>query len=170
MHAILLATLYIASTAAQAVKAPEFVGNKWLNTPDGKPVTLASRAGKVTLVHFWAFACSNCHANMPAYQRLLTKFKDRGVEMIGIHTPEIDQEKKDENLLAAVKKWAVKYPMLIDSDGQNWNNWKQDVWPTLYVIDQEGSVAYYWVGELAYKGARGEQEVANVVERLLKNK
>jgi thiol-disulfide isomerase/thioredoxin len=168
--ALLFINILGAIGCAQAPVAPELVGSKWLNTQDEKPITLASRKGKVTLVHFWTFACGNCHANLPAYERLIKKYKAQGVEMIGIHTPELELEKDEAKLAAAIKKWKISYPVLVDGQGQNWANWKQQVWPTIYVIDQKGEVAYYWVGELAWKGARGEQEVSRVVDRLLSQK
>ena len=150
--------------------APELSGGTWINLGDRKPITLASRKGKVTILHFWTFACSNCHANLPAYERLYAKYRSSGVEMIGIHTPELEIEKDEKKVAEAVKKWKMSYPVLIDEKGANWKSWRQNVWPTVYVIDQSGEVAYYWVGELAWKGAKGEEELMRVVDALLKSK
>jgi len=148
-------------------QAPLFVEGTWLNTKDGKPVTLESRKGKPTLVAFWTFACSNCQANIPAYERLLAKYRLKGVEMISIHTPEIKIERDLEAVKKHVAKFKIDYPVLIDNDAANWNRWKVQVWPTLFVIDGDGIARYRWLGELNWKGAGGEAKVAQVLDSLL---
>ncbi|WP_158409348.1 redoxin domain-containing protein [Fimbriimonas ginsengisoli] len=153
---------------AQDPHTPEVVGTKWLNLNGQKPITLTSRAGKVTVVHFWTFACSNCKANLPIYDFLYEKFAKRGVEMVGIHTPELAFEKVDENVRLEVKKLGIKYPVLIDTDGRNWNRWKQEFWPTIYVIDKKGRIAFKWAGELNYQGADGERQTIAAIEKALR--
>ena len=170
--------VFIAATAALAgfassqqpyqSVAPELNGAKWINTADGKPITLASRKGKVTVVHFWKFACSNCQANLPAYDRLYSRFAKDGVEFIGVHTPELDMEKVEANVLDAIKKRNIKYPVMIDPEGKNWLAWRQRYWPTVYVIDKTGRVRYYWEGELAWKGANGEAMVSEAISQALR--
>ena len=148
--------------------APEFVGSQWINA--AKPITLASRRGKVTLVHFWTFACINCKHNLPAVQRLADKFAEKGVEVISIHTPELAEEKDIENVKKAVEKNGIKYPVLIDGQYSNWKAWKTEYWPTLYVVDKSGKIRGGWIGELNWNGAKGEEEVAKLVENLLSAK
>ncbi len=89
--------------AALNMAAPELSGGPWLNTPDNKPLTLAARRGKVTIVQFWTFGCSNCQANLPAYARLHKKFEKQGVTIIGVHTPEFDHERDPKNVARRVK-------------------------------------------------------------------
>lgn len=148
-------------------QAPLFAQGEWLNTKDGKPVTLASRKGKPTLVAFWTFACSNCHANFPAYARLLAKYRPKGVEMISIHTPEIEIERDVEEVKKRIAKYKIDYPVLIDNKNENWNRWKVNVWPTLFVVDGEGVARYYWRGELNWKGAGGEAKIGEILDGLL---
>ncbi|CAN5665607.1 hypothetical protein BH11ARM2_BH11ARM2_00280 [soil metagenome] len=143
-------------------KAPEFVGNTWLNVA-GKPPTLASRAGKPTLVAFWTFACSNCQANLPPYARLYKKYKPKGVELVAVHTPELDLERKPEAVADHVKRFGIEYPVLLDRDNENWNRWHQEYWPTLYLLDGKGRLRSKWVGELH----QSEAEVAKAIDRLL---
>jgi thiol-disulfide isomerase/thioredoxin len=81
------------SGARSAPLAPELLGKNWLNTPNSKPMTLDSRRGEVTIVQFWTFGCSNCRANLPSYELLQKQFGPRGVEIIGVHTPEFDHER-----------------------------------------------------------------------------
>jgi peroxiredoxin len=162
-----LALLAVTQTK-QFPKAPELVGTQWLNTK--APITLADRKGKVTLVHFWTYQCYNCLNNLPAVARLTSRFKGLGVVTLGIHTPETEAEKKFENVVAALPKLKIEYPVLFDGKNENWNNWKQSYWPTLYVIDKKGLVRFQWQGELNYKGQDGEEQAARAVKQLLDEK
>lgn len=147
--------------------APELVGKTWLNTPDGKVISLASRRGHVTVVQFWTFGCSNCRVNLPIYARLFEKYEKRGVTVIGVHTPEFDHERDPKNVAAQVKQLGIKYPVLLDPQSENWRKWNQQYWPTLYLLDKAGRVRGKWIGELNYNGAKGEAEVGAAIEKLL---
>lgn len=151
-------------------KAPELVGTTWFNVEKGKEPTLESRKGKVTLVAFWTFACINCQNNFQPYARLLKTYRPKGVELISIHTPELEIEKKTEEVEKHIKQFKIDYPVLVDTEGKNWFGWKQQVWPTLYVLDSKGRVRYQWTGELNYRNAGGETTVAKVIDRLLAEK
>lgn len=151
-------------------RAPELQGTGWLNTPDGKPITLASRAGKVTIVAFWTFGCINCMHNLPSYARWQTLFGKRDVAILAVHTPETEGERNPESVASHVKKLDITYPVLLDPKGENWNRWGVRYWPTVYVLDRQGRVRYGWEGELNYKGARGEALMAEHIDTLLKEK
>jgi len=174
--AILLSALNIFSprAGAEAVaiksspKAPELVGTGWLNTPNNQPLTLASRRGKVTIVQFWTFGCINCRNNLTAYARWDKQFAARGVEVIGVHTPESDYERKAENVAREVKSLGVAYPVLLDAKGENWRRWGQQYWPTVYLIDKAGRARFVWIGELEHRNADGEKKMAALVETLLR--
>jgi thiol-disulfide isomerase/thioredoxin len=148
-------------------QAPLFAEGQWLNTKDGKPVTLESRKGKPTLVAFWTFACSNCQANIPAYERLLAKYRPKGVEMVSVHTPELRIERDVEEVKKHVEKYKIDYPVLIDNANANWDRWKVSMWPTLYVVDGDGVVKYHWRGELNWRGAGGEAKIGQILDGLL---
>ena len=176
MKAALAASLLLAvvpslvrgqAPANQSPMAPELVGKNWLNAPKEGSPTLAGRKGKVTLVAFWTFACINCQNNFAPYNRLLKTYRRRGVELISVHTPELPIERDPAEVEKHVKKFKIDYPVLLDPEGTNWKNWKQEVWPTIYVLDAKGRVRYYWVGELNYRNAGGENTVSKVIERLL---
>lgn len=147
---------------------PELKGTQWLNTE--KPITLESRRGKVTLVHFWTFACYNCKNNLPAVKRLTEKFKKDGLVTIGVHTPEIEIEKDFKKVTEQTKKLGIEYPVLFDGELENWKNWKLDCWPTLFVIDKKGRFRAGWRGELNYNDQGGEEKIAKVVAKLLDEK
>ncbi len=88
--------------------------------------------------------------------------------MIGVHTPELESEKVLQNVEAAIRREGVKYPVLVDGDFANWNRWKQQYWPTVYVVDRSGQVTFKWEGELGYQGANGEAQLAEAIEKALR--
>jgi thiol-disulfide isomerase/thioredoxin len=145
--------------------APELVGSAWLNSD--KPITLASRRGKVTMVEFWTFMCSNCLANLPAYEKWQARYSARGFTIIGIHSPELKAEHDLAKVKAFIRKNGVSYPVLFDGDYKNWTRWKQECWPTLYLIDKQGRVRFVWVGELDSMGSGGAEKVQSQIETLL---
>lgn len=150
--------------------APELVGLQWLNTPDGKPITLASRRGKVTIVEFYATTCSNCIANFPAYNKWHKDLKSQGVEVIGVHTPETSYERDAKNVASQAKKYGINYPILIDANSQNWKNYNQQYWPTIYVVDKAGKIRTKWEGELESGGGKGTAKITALVQQLLAEK
>lgn len=151
-------------------QAPEFVGNDWINVIDGKPPVLKERQGKVTIVHFWTFACINCRNNLDAYARLQARFEKHGVLVIGVHTPELERERSRANVADAVKNLKITWPTLLDPEFKNWDRWKVDVWPTVFVVDKRGEVRFSWKGELAWRGSDGEAQIARQVEQLLRER
>ena len=90
--------------------------------------------------------------------------------IIGVHSPETEEEKVDKNVEREVKKQGITYPILLDQKGENWNRWQQRYWPTVYLIDKKGRVRYRCEGELGWKGARGEEFMAKRIEMLLREK
>ncbi len=176
-RAAALGILGIAFVAAGAVRepnpatlkapAPEFTGRQWINTADGKPVSLESRHGKVTVVHFWTYDCINCRHNLPIYDRWHKQLAARNVMIIGIHTPETESERVRGNVLRRMKEFGIEYPVLLDPDLENWNRWRQQYWPAIYLVDKRGRVRYRWAGELNYGGVGGEQIMMRAIEALL---
>ncbi len=163
---LLNAFLAAASLCAETVsKAPEFAGDRWINS--AKPISLAGRKGKVTVVHFWTFGCINCKHNLDAYNRWFHNFRERDVTVIGIHTPEFETERVTANVEKHVKQFGIEYPVLVDNEYRNWRLWDQQVWPAVYVVDKRGMVRFHWDGELNYRGAGGEQKIASIIEQLL---
>jgi len=139
--------------------------NDWLNT-GGKKLTF--EPGRVYIVEFWTFGCINCQRNLPAYARWQKRFANEKVTIIGVHTPETEEEKKSENVIRRVKELGITYPVLLDQAADNWNRWRQEIWPTVLLIDKRGHVRYRWVGELDWRHAGGEEKMAWFINRLLK--
>ena len=150
------------------VPAPELVGNGWLNLTNGGRMSLGSRKGKVTAVHFWTFDCVNCQHNLPYYLQWRRRFAAQGLEVIGIHTPETAGEADAAAVAKKVKELGVHYPVLLDADRANWNRWEQRLWPTIYLVDKQGRVRYCWEGELEYQAAGGNGKMMSLIEGLLR--
>jgi len=170
---VIFAAISVARGSAQTPdipvgnKAPALVGGPWLNTKDGKPVTIESRKGKPTLVAFWTFACENCQNNLKPYERILALYRKKGVELISVHTPELKIEREQAEVQKHIAKYKIDYPVLVDNDGANWNRWQLSVWPTLFVLDKQGRVRYQWKGELNWQNGGGEAKIEQVLDALL---
>ncbi|MBI4099953.1 redoxin domain-containing protein, partial [Candidatus Microgenomates bacterium] len=129
--------------------APDFVGvTHWLNTD--KPISLKDLRGKVVLVDFWTYTCINCIRTLPHVVAWDQKYRDRGLVIIGIHTPEFEFEKKTENVQAAIKQFGIKYPVGQDNDYAVWNAYANHYWPAKYLIDKDGIIRYTHFGEGDY--------------------
>lgn len=145
--------------------APEFLpATNWVNS---KPLTLKELRGKVVLVHFYAFQCHNCHANFEIYRRWHDELRSKGVEIVGIQTPETAQERDPAAVKSAAGERKLEFPILVDLDSKNWAAWGNTMWPTVYVIDKNGYIRHWWQGELNWKGATADKTIENVVEQLL---
>ncbi|MEY4744410.1 MAG: hypothetical protein RL272_355 [Candidatus Parcubacteria bacterium] len=129
-------------------RAPEFKGvTGWINTG---PLTLASLAGKVVLVDFWTYSCVNCVRTIPYLKAWNDAYKERGLVIIGIHTPEFDFERDRANVEAAVSRSGITYPVALDNDYAMWNAYRNHYWPAHYFIDAKGNVRYQHFGEGGY--------------------
>ncbi|HMP01350.1 MAG TPA: redoxin domain-containing protein [Gemmatales bacterium] len=146
-------------------KAPEFVDvTEWLNT--SKPIKWSDLRGKVVVVHFFAFACINCTRNYPWYKAVTQEYGDK-VAVIGIHTPELPQEKDVAKLKQKIKEAGLTYPIVVDNNHANWRAFNNQWWPSTLLIDKKGQGRYVWNGELAWKGARGETSMRQKIDELL---
>jgi peroxiredoxin len=147
--------------------APELIPvSHWINS---QPLKLSELRGKVVLVHFYAFQCHNCHANFHIYNRWHEQYKDRGVIVLGIQTPETASESDVNKVKEAAREREFEFPVLIDLEKKNWNAWSNTMWPTVYVIDQKGYLRHWWQGELNWQGATADQQIEKIVDELLKS-
>ncbi len=145
--------------------APEFAtGTEWFNS---SPMTLASLRGQVVLVHFYAFQCHNCHANFAIYQKWHKQWKDKGVVVIGIQSPETKLESDASAVRQAAVDRGLEFPIIMDSEMKNWNAWANTMWPTVYVVDKRGYLRHWWQGELNWQGATADKLIEQVVESAL---
>jgi thiol-disulfide isomerase/thioredoxin len=148
--------------------APELRGvDEWINTP---PLTLKSLRGKVVVLNFWTFGCINCIHNLPHYKAWVKEYAKEPVVLLGIHTPETDEEHDLDKVKKAVAEKELVYPIAIDNRRETWKAWGNDVWPSVYLIDKRGYVRYWWYGELNWKDAHNENEVRQRIRELLAEK
>lgn len=145
--------------------APELVDSKvWVGD---RQVRLEELQGQVVLLHFYAFQCRNCQANFAHYNRWQETLASKGVVVIGIQTPELEEERDPAQVRAAAREQGFQFPVLIDLENANWNAWSNTMWPTVYVIDREGYIRMWWQGELNWQGAKGDQTIEELVKQLL---
>lgn len=139
--------------------APRLAGiARWLNSP---PLDLEALRGKVVLVDFWTYACVNCARAVPHVVRWHTKYKDQGLVVIGVHTPEFGFERNAASVQKAIGRYAIGYPVALDNQYATWRAFDNQYWPALYLIDKRGHVRYRHAGEGNY------DLTASAIEQLL---
>lgn len=131
-------------TAKEIVNSAGFINTEGVSIRDliGK---------KVILVDFWTYSCINCQRTLPYITAWYEKYKDQGLEVIGVHTPEFGFEHEYDNVLRATKQFGVTYPVVLDNDYATWNAYKNRYWPRKYLIDIDGFIVYDHIGEGAYE-------------------
>jgi thiol-disulfide isomerase/thioredoxin len=138
----------VATSVSDAARAPELVaGGQWFNS---EPLTLASLRGKVVLIDFWTYSCINCQRTLPYLKAWYDKYKDQGLEIIGVHTPEFAFEHVQSNVEKAVADFGLKYPSVLDNDYGTWSAFGNQFWPRKYLIDLDGFIVYDHAGEGNY--------------------
>lgn len=134
--------------ASASASAPSLEGaTHWLNSAPLSPQDLR---GKVVLVEFWTHECINCLHVLPHTKALYERYKDDGLVVIGVHTPEYDEERDPASVRAAVARLGIAWPVALDNDYRIWNAYRNQFWPALYLIDRDGHVVYRHVGEGGY--------------------
>jgi thiol-disulfide isomerase/thioredoxin len=142
--------------------APEFTGiDKWLNSD---PLTMQQLRGKVVLVDFWTYTCINCIHVLPYVKTWNQKYKDQGLVVVGVHTPEYPFERDTDNVRKAIKRFDITFPVAQDNRYATWNAYANQYWPAFYLVDKKGHVAYTHFGEGDY-----EQTEAKIKALLAEN-
>ncbi|HET7268236.1 MAG TPA: thioredoxin family protein [Oleiagrimonas sp.] len=137
-----------AARAAVPTTAPEFAGiTHWINSP---PLTMQGLRGKVVLIDFWAYSCINCLRTFPHVTRWYEKYKDDGLVIVGVHSPEFEFGKHLDNVKRAVKRFDIHYPVAMDSHMATWRAWNNRFWPAEYLVDRQGKVVLHHFGEGHY--------------------
>ena len=146
--------------AAAQGTAPNFVGiSNWFNSA---PLNISSLRGKVVLVDFWTYGCINCVNTLPHVTELYAKYRDRGLVVVGVHTPEFPFEKSPSNVQAALKRHGITYPVAQDNASQTWNAYSNQYWPAQYIVDQGGQIVYRHDGEGQY------EQMDRIINQLLR--
>jgi thiol-disulfide isomerase/thioredoxin len=121
---------------------------EWLNSP---PLTAAGLRGKVVLVEFWTYTCINWRRTLPYVRAWAKKYKDQGLIVIGVHTPEFSFEKDVDNVRQAAREIGVDFPIAIDSNYTIWDAFQNQYWPALYFVDAQGHIRHRQFGEGEYE-------------------
>jgi thiol-disulfide isomerase/thioredoxin len=138
----------VASPITSRASAPELTGiDHWINSG---PLTMQQLRGKVVLVDFWAYSCVNCIDVLPHVKDWNQKYKDQGLVVVGVHTPEYPFERQTDNVTAAVKRLGITYPVAQDNRYATWNAYDNQYWPAFYLVDKKGRVVYTHFGEGDY--------------------
>ena len=138
--------------------APEFAPGTWINSD---PLALKSLKGRVVLVDFWTFGCYNCRNTLPFLKRWHERYGDKGLTIVGVHSPEFEAEKKIENVRREVASLGIRYPVVTDNDYETWRAYKVEAWPTVFLLDKTGHIRWRHVGEGAYA------ETERTIQKLL---
>lgn len=139
----------LAEGLAKPYPAPEFRGiDNWINTA---PLAMQSLRGKVVLVDFWTYSCINCVRTLPYITEWDRKYRDQGLVIVGVHSPEFEFEKNLVNIRNAVGKYGIAYPVAIDNGLSTWDAFNNRYWPAHYLINREGQVVYTHFGEGKYE-------------------
>ena len=140
-------------------EAPEIIpGGEWFNS---EPLQLSELRGKVVLLDFWTYTCINCIRTFPYLRDWHASYKDKGLVIIGVHTPEFEFEKSPKNVAGAIKDFELTYPVVQDNDYATWRAYKNRYWPGKYLIDAKGRVRYTHFGEGKY------DETERIIQELL---
>lgn len=143
----------------QKIKAPEIIpGGLWFNS---QPLSVEQSKGKVILVDFWTYTCINCQRTFPYLKEWHEKYNDKGLVIIGVHSPEFEFEKNPENVRNAISDFGLKYPIIQDNYFATWSAYENRYWPAKYLIDKDGYIRYTHYGEGAYV------ETEKVIQNLL---
>lgn len=151
-------------------KADRYEAAKEITTPDGfintEDISIEELIGKkVILIDFWTYSCINCQRTTPFLNAWYEKYKDSGLEIIGIHTPEFAFEREYDNVKAAVEEFGIKFPVVLDNDYSTWRAYNNRYWPRKYLIDIDGYIVYDHIGEGGYDETEANIQAA-LAERI----
>jgi cytochrome c biogenesis protein CcdA/thiol-disulfide isomerase/thioredoxin len=131
--------------------APDFTGTqRWFNTPGGRALSLRELRGRVVLVDFWTYTCINCLRTLPYVTAWDRRYRDAGLTIVGVHSPEFSFEKDAGNVRSAIERAGIRYPVAQDNDMATWNAWGNQYWPAEFLIDATGHVRRGHFGEGEY--------------------
>jgi len=144
---LLLISPLLLGAGGKPPMVPEIVSAQWLNTV---PLSMQALRGKVVLVEFWTFGCWNCQHVEPYIKQWNHKYKDEGLVVIGVHTPEFAYEHELGKLRNYLNEHDIQYPVAVDNDSRTWYAFHNWAWPTIYLVGKQGHIRYKRVGEGGY--------------------
>ena len=157
----LLTPFFGSSTAyksSESATAPELATGNWINS---EPLKLNDLHGRVVLIEFWTFGCINCRNTLPFIKAWHDRYRDQGLIVIGVHSPEFDEERDVEKVRSEVASLGIRYPVVTDNGYQTWNAYNVEAWPTAFLLDKQGRIRWQHVGEGSY------DETERMIQQLL---
>jgi thiol-disulfide isomerase/thioredoxin len=148
----------MASAKVRSELSPLGLATTWLNS---QPLTDAELQGKVVLIDFWTYTCINWRRQLPYVRAWADKYKEHGLVVVGVHSPEFSFERNLDNVRWAAKDMRVEYPIAVDNDHAVWRGFHNEYWPALYFADAKGRIRHNQFGEGAY------EESEKVIQKLL---
>jgi thiol-disulfide isomerase/thioredoxin len=146
---------------SESTGAPELAVGDWINS---EPLKLKGLHGRVVLIEFWTFGCYNCRNTLPFIKDWNDRYRDKGLTIIGVHSPEFDEERNVDNLRRQVASLGITYPVVTDNDFRTWKAYNVEAWPTIFLLDKQGRIRWMHVGEGAY------DETEQLIQKLLAEK
>src|SRR6266404_6850730 len=144
--------------SSESVTAPELAAGDWINS---EPLKLNELRGRVVLIEFWTFGCINCRNTLPYVKSWHDRYQDKGLTVIGVHSPEFDEERQVENLRREVTSLGIRYAVVTDNEYKTWNAYHVEAWPTTILLDKQGRIRWMHVGEGGY------DEAERLIKKLL---
>jgi thiol-disulfide isomerase/thioredoxin len=144
--------------SSESIAAPELAMGDWINS---EPLNLKDLRGRVVLIEFWTFGCYNCRNTLPYIKDWDARYRANGFTVIGVHSPEFDDERKLEHLRREIASLGIMYPVVTDNDYQTWKAYNVEAWPTTFLLDKQGRIRWRHVGEGGYS------EAERLIQKLL---
>jgi cytochrome c biogenesis protein CcdA/thiol-disulfide isomerase/thioredoxin len=150
-HASQASLLALAAKLPVLAQAPEFKETEdWFNTSGNRPLTLAALRGRVVLVDFWTYTCINCIRTLPYLKAWDAAYRNDGLTIVGVETPEFSFEHDASNVASAIASFGIRYPVVQDNEYGTWDAYDNEDWPADYLIDARGQIRYVAIGEGDY--------------------
>jgi thiol-disulfide isomerase/thioredoxin len=144
--------------SSESIAAPELAAGDWINS---EPLKLRDLRGRVVLIEFWTFGCYNCRNTLPYVKGWDARYRAQGLTVIGVHSPEFEEERRIEHLRREVASLGIMYPVVTDNDYQTWGAYGVEAWPTAFLLDKQGRIRWKHVGEGGY------DDVERLIQKLL---
>ncbi len=147
----LVGLIVLPNVALGGAAAPGFAGGgQWFNS-NSRALTLEALRGKVVAVDMWTAGCYNCLNTLPYLKQWDARYRDKGLVIVGVHTPEFAHEGSQQFVRDAIARLGIKYAVVMDNEYRIWNAYHNRYWPTIYLIDRKGQIRYSHIGEGEYE-------------------
>src|SRR5687768_17311715 len=144
LFVLFVARVLVNGGLTQKLKLSFSGATAWLNT---QPLTLADLRGQVVLIDFWTYNGINCQRTLPYICKWASKYKDQGLVVIGVHTPQFSLEPGLDNVTRAIQEMDIGHAVAVDNNFEIWHSFQNQCWPALYLIDARGQIRYQKFGE-----------------------